>query len=105
MKKIIISMFIVIILNGCSQFPNPIKELRKDDILKYGISYETEKLLQLGVEGILIDKEGTIHIYVLKITPNTKSEIENGLIEIFGQKFDFMLHESKELNVEPGQPN
>lgn len=82
MKKVIISLFIFILLSACSSIPNPIKELRKDDILKYGISYETERLLELGIEAIIIDKEGIIHFYVQNITPHTKLEIEKGLIDI-----------------------
>lgn len=102
--RMIISLFLLVFLNACSQVPNPLTELKKEDIKKYGISYEAERLLQLGIEGISIDKDGTIHFYVQKITPKTKNEIEKGLNKIFGQKFEFVLHESNELYIGPKNP-
>jgi hypothetical protein len=102
--RMIICFFLIVLLNACSQLPNPITELKKEDIKKYGISYEAEKILQLGIEGISVDNDGTIHFYVQKITPKTKKEIEKELIKIFVQKIDFVLHESNELFIVPFYP-
>jgi hypothetical protein len=49
----IICLFLIVLLNACSSLPDPITGLKKEDIKKYGISYEAEKILQLGIEGHL----------------------------------------------------
>ncbi|WP_338472607.1 hypothetical protein R4Z10_07665 [Niallia sp. XMNu-256] len=59
-KRIFIILITTTLLSACSEVPNSIKDLRKDDILRYGISYEADRLLKLGIEAITIDNDGTI---------------------------------------------
>ncbi|MFE8699945.1 hypothetical protein ACFYKX_04830 [Cytobacillus sp. FJAT-54145] len=97
MYKMMISLLLLIQLSACSQLPNPIMELRKEDIAKYGVSYEVDKLFKLGIEGISYDEDGHVIFYVQRNTPETRARIEKGLIKIFGQSIDFELQEIDEI--------
>lgn len=104
MKRYIVHLAVLVFLTSCSEIPNPISELRKEDIIKYGISSESDKLMELGIQAISVDKDGKIHFWVRDVNPKTKKDIEKGLVKIFGRKFEFVLHDSKDLYVEPKYP-
>ncbi|WP_226578239.1 hypothetical protein [Halobacillus litoralis] len=95
MKMALKLLLICCLLSACSN--DFLKELREEDIKKYGISIEIEKLLKVGITGVSVDKEGNIHFYVSEIKPDTKKIIDDELINIFGQKFDYILHEDKQM--------
>ncbi|MCZ8520982.1 MULTISPECIES: hypothetical protein [Paenibacillus] len=78
---------LLLFLAGCSQ----LEKIQIEDIKHGGIYYERDKLIKYGITDIRIDDK--VHLYVPKIKPDTRKRIEIGLIEIFGKKFDFELHE------------
>jgi hypothetical protein len=67
----IICLFLIVLLNACSSLPDPITGLKKEDIKKYGISYEAEKILQLGIE--VITAIGIYHLRHLLYHTRTKN--------------------------------
>ncbi|MEH6939208.1 hypothetical protein V7056_15395 [Bacillus sp. JJ664] len=90
MNKIFSTILFICILNGCS-----FNHIREQDIKKYGIHYEYDKLHKIGINAITYDEDGTIHFYVDKVTAQTKDQIDKELIKIFGRKIDYILHEQK----------
>lgn len=90
MRKILLSCFCIFILSGCT-----INYIKEQDIKKYGLQYEMDKLQRLGINAVTHDKDGTVHLYVNEITPKTRNMIDKELIKIFGRKIDYVLHERK----------
>jgi len=94
MKKLLILFTLTqILLVGCQE--TLIKKIKEDDIKKYGISYEAERIArECKLTGISY-KDGKFYFYVDEIKPGTRKKIEQKLIEIFGQKIDFILREER----------
>ncbi|WP_028401186.1 hypothetical protein [Ectobacillus panaciterrae] len=91
MKKILILLLTSIIFTSCEQIS--MKKIKELDIKNYGIPDEADKFMfECGIDAITYDKKGNIHFYVREIKPDTRKKIEQKLIEIFGQKVDFTLH-------------
>lgn len=92
MKDKLIVFLFFIVLAACNH--SPLDEIREHDIKNGGLYYEQEKLDSLDIKGITKDKDGNIHFYVEEINPDTNKKIEQKLFEIFGQKIDFILHDT-----------
>lgn len=82
-------ILLLMFLTGCSQ----LEKIQIDDIKHGGLYFERDKLMNYGITGFSIDEKDKIHFYVQEIKPDTRQNIENALIEIFGKKFDFEIHE------------
>jgi hypothetical protein len=93
--KLIVFLFFIVLV-ACNH--SPLDQIREHDIKNGGLYYEQEKLDRLGIRGIIKDKDGNIHFYVEEIKPDTRKKIEQKLLEIFGQKIDFILHDTDEIN-------
>ncbi|MBD8071355.1 hypothetical protein [Bacillus sp. PS06] len=65
-----------------------------------GLSYEFDKLYQIGIEGIMWGEDDQIIFYVAEPDEKTRQKIDKGLIEIFGRTIDYQLRDSKELHIE-----
>ncbi|WP_078550108.1 hypothetical protein [Litchfieldia alkalitelluris] len=98
MRYIIWILIPLIMLTGCEQ--TLLEKIKEDDIKSDGLHYEFEKLYQLGIEGISKDENNQIIFYVAKPNDTTRRNIDQGLMEIFGQTIDYILRDSEELNVE-----
>lgn len=88
----------IILLVSCEE--SLLKSIKEDDIKNGGLSYEFEKLSELGNEAISRNKNGKVIFFVAEPNEDTRKKIDQGLIEIFGQTIDYILRDSKEFHIE-----
>lgn len=90
------------LISGCDE--NLFEKLRKEDIIDGGLSYEFEQLQKLGIQGYSIDSNNNVIFYVDEPNEEKRTNIESGLINIFGQKIEFSLEDANRFKIKFSSP-